>query len=141
MTSAAAFDPDPILKTLPTGPGVYRMFGADGTVIYVGKARNLKRRVSSYFRKGAHNAKTQALVGQVADLQVTVTHTEAEALILENNLIKEHRPRYNVLLRDDKTYPYIHLSTAGLSAAFLSPWTAPRRGPVFRPVSVGRRGA
>lgn len=111
MTTAAAFDPDPILKTLPTGPGVYRMFGADGTVIYVGKARNLKRRVSSYFRKGAHNAKTQALVGQVADLQVTVTHTEAEALILENNLIKEHRPRYNVLLRDDKTYPYIHLST------------------------------
>ncbi|MEX0448343.1 excinuclease ABC subunit UvrC [Spiribacter sp. 221] len=111
MTQSRLFDPDPVLKTLPTGPGVYRMFDETGTVIYVGKARNLKRRVSSYFRKGAHNAKTQALVGQVADLQVTVTHTEAEALILENNLIKEHRPRYNVLLRDDKSYPYIHLST------------------------------
>ncbi|MEX0430596.1 excinuclease ABC subunit UvrC [Spiribacter insolitus] len=111
MTQSRRFDPDPVLKTLPTGPGVYRMFDDTGTVIYVGKARNLKRRVSSYFRKGAHNAKTQALVGQVADLQVTVTHTEAEALILENNLIKEHRPRYNVLLRDDKSYPYIHLST------------------------------
>lgn len=111
MSETNVFDPDPVLKTLPTGPGVYRMFDADGTVIYVGKARNLKRRVSSYFRKGAHNAKTQALVGQVADLQVTVTHTEAEALILENNLIKEHRPRYNVLLRDDKSYPFIYLST------------------------------
>lgn len=111
MSETNVFDPDRVLKTLPTGPGVYRMFDADGTVIYVGKARNLKRRVSSYFRKGAHNAKTQALVGQVADLQVTVTHTEAEALILENNLIKEHRPRYNVLLRDDKTYPFIYLST------------------------------
>ena len=111
MTQSRRFDPDPVLKRLPTGPGVYRMFDDTGTVIYVGKARNLKRRVSSYFRKGAHNAKTQALVSQVADLQVTVTHTEAEALILENNLIKEHRPRYNVLLRDDKSYPYIHLST------------------------------
>ncbi|KAF0285924.1 excinuclease ABC subunit C [Spiribacter sp. SSL99] len=111
MSQTKPFDPDPVLKTLPTAPGVYRMFDDAGTVIYVGKARNLKRRVSSYFRKGAHNAKTQALVGQVADLQVTVTHTEAEALILENNLIKEHRPRYNVLLRDDKTYPFIYLST------------------------------
>mgnify|MGYP000238011375 FL=1 len=111
MTQSRRFDPDPVLKSLPTGPGVYRMFDDTGTVIYVGKARNLKRRVSSYFRRGAHNAKTQALVSQVADLQVTVTHTEAEALILENNLIKEHRPRYNVLLRDDKSYPYIHLST------------------------------
>jgi len=105
------FDADAVIKQLPSTPGVYRMMDASGEVIYVGKARQLKRRVSSYFRKGAHNAKTQALVGQVADLQVTVTHTEAEALILENNLIKEHRPRYNVLLRDDKSYPYIHLST------------------------------
>ena len=111
MSEAAAFDPRPVLKTLPTGPGVYRMYDAAGSVIYVGKARNLKRRVSSYFQRSVHNARTQALVAQVADLQVTVTHTEAEALILENNLIKEHRPRYNVLLRDDKSYPYIYLST------------------------------
>ena len=111
MSEQVRFDPAPVLRTLPTGPGVYRMLDAHGTVIYVGKARNLKRRVSGYFRKNAHNARTQALVAQIADLEVTVTHTEAEALILENNLIKEHRPRYNVLLRDDKSYPYIHLST------------------------------
>ncbi|WP_446917606.1 GIY-YIG nuclease family protein, partial [Klebsiella pneumoniae] len=70
------------------------MYAADGEILYVGKARNLRRRVSSYFNRGAHNAKTQALVAQIRDLQVTVTHTEAEALILENNLIKAHRPRY-----------------------------------------------
>ncbi len=110
-SSETAFDPKPILRTLPQGPGVYRMLDARGAIIYVGKARNLKRRVSSYFNRGAHNAKTQSMVGQVRDVQITVTHTEAEALILENNLIKEHRPRYNVLLRDDKSYPYIYLSS------------------------------
>ena len=111
MSDRAAFNPTPVLKSLPTAPGVYRMLDAAGHVIYVGKARQLKRRVSSYFQKSAHNTRTQALVSQVADLQVTVTHTEAEALILENTLIKTHRPRYNVLLRDDKTYPYIQLTT------------------------------
>lgn len=87
------------------------MLDADGGILYVGKARSLKRRVTSYFRGGAHNAKTQALVGQIRDIAITVTHTEAEALILENTLIKAHQPRYNVLLRDDKSYPYIYLST------------------------------
>ncbi|MCS4503656.1 excinuclease ABC subunit UvrC [Arhodomonas aquaeolei] len=106
-----AFDARAFIRTLPQSPGVYRMLDASGTVIYVGKARNLKRRVSSYFTRQAHNAKTQSMVAQVADMQIAVTHTEAEALILENNLIKELRPRYNVLLRDDKSYPYIHLST------------------------------
>lgn len=105
------FDPRAVLRSLPSGPGVYRMLDAGGAVLYVGKARNLKRRVSSYFRRGAHDGKTQALLGQVADIGITVTHTEAEALILENTLIKAHRPRYNVLLRDDKSYPYIYLST------------------------------
>ena len=107
------FDLEGFLRTLTTRPGVYRMFDADGKVLYVGKARNLKRRVTSYFRPGAaHDAKTRRLLAQVVSLEVTVTHTENEALLLENQLIKALRPRYNVLLRDDKSYPYIHL-TAG----------------------------
>ncbi len=111
MTNGIKKQIDEILKTLPTGPGVYQMLDSDGGIIYIGKARSLKRRVSSYFQRGAHNAKTQALVGQIRNISVTVTHTEAEALILENTLIKTHQPRYNVLLRDDKSYPFIYLST------------------------------
>ena len=99
------------LKRLTNQPGVYRMLDADGTILYVGKARQLKKRVSSYFRKNTDSVKTQALVLRITDFKVTVTNTEAEALILEQNLIKKHRPRFNVLLRDDKSYPYIYLST------------------------------
>ncbi len=105
------FDPAAVVRSLPPGPGVYRMLDGAGEVLYVGKARSLRRRVASYFNRGAHNARTQAMVGQIRDVQITMTHTEAEALILENNLIKSLRPRYNVLLRDDKSYPYIHLSS------------------------------
>lgn len=105
-----AFDPQRFLRTLTTQPGVYRMLDGQGRVIYVGKARNLKRRVASYFQRGQQPAKTRLMLEHVGGVEVTVTHTEAEALILENNLIKEHRPRFNVLLRDDKSYPYIHLS-------------------------------
>lgn len=100
-----------LARSLPEGPGVYRMVDPAGTVIYVGKARSLKRRVGSYFTRADQGPKTRAMVAQVSDVQVTLTHTEAEALILENNLIKELRPRYNVLLRDDKSYPYIYVST------------------------------
>lgn len=108
--NASAFDPKAFLAHLSSRPGVYRMLDGEGAVIYVGKARNLKRRVASYFRGRADNPKVRAMVAQVRDIEVTVTHTETEALILENHLIKALRPRYNVLLRDDKSYPYIHLS-------------------------------
>ena len=110
--TADSFDPARFLKTLSARPGVYRMLDAEGTVLYVGKARNLKRRVASYFRpSGRLESKTMALMSHVASVEVTVTHTEGEALLLENNLIKEHRPRYNVVLRDDKSYPWIHVTT------------------------------
>jgi excinuclease ABC subunit C len=110
--SPAAFDARAFIRNLTSRPGVYRMFDAQGNVIYVGKARNLKNRVSSYFGRSDVSPKTRALVRQISDMRVIVTHTETEALILENNLIKEHRPRYNILLRDDKSYPYIFLSRA-----------------------------
>lgn len=106
------FDARAFLRNLTTRPGVYRMLGADGCVLYVGKAGNLKKRVASYFRApGGLPPKTRALMQQVVSVEVTVTNTEGEALLLENHLIKELRPRYNVLLRDDKSYPYIFLSS------------------------------
>lgn len=104
------FDSKAFIKTLTPLPGVYRMVDAAGTVLYVGKARNLKRRVASYFRNHHSSAKTRSLMAHTQAVEVTVTHTEAEALILENTLIKQFKPRYNILLRDDKGYPYIHLS-------------------------------
>ena len=99
-----------IIKNLPTQPGVYQMISAEGKVIYVGKARNLKRRVSSYFRLRPQDVKTAVMMSQVVDIQVTLTASENEALLLEANLIKEIRPRYNILYRDDKSYPYLYLS-------------------------------
>ncbi len=112
VADADGFDAESFLRTLTSRPGVYRMLDAAGKVLYVGKARNLKKRVSSYFRAGAMlQPKTQALMNHTARVEVTATHTETEALLLENNLIKEHRPRYNILLRDDKSFPYIYLSS------------------------------
>jgi excinuclease ABC subunit C len=105
------FDAADFLKTLTSRPGVYRMLDGAGRVLYVGKARNLKKRVASYFSRSGQGAKTRALVEQIAGIDITVTNTENEALLLENNLIKRHRPRYNVLLRDDKSYPYIYLAS------------------------------
>ena len=111
--STDTFDSKRFLANLTHKPGVYCMFDASDTVLYVGKARHLKKRVGSYFNHSANiSPKTQALVAQIADIEVTVTQTETEALILENTLIKRHQPRYNILLRDDKSYPYIFLSNA-----------------------------
>lgn len=105
-----AFNSKTFLQNLTAQPGVYQMFDAGSRILYVGKAGNLKKRVSSYFRSSGLSVKNQSLMQQVTDIQVVVTSSETEALILENNLIKAHRPRYNILLRDDKTYPYVHLT-------------------------------
>lgn len=104
------FDAKSFLATLAAQPGVYRMFDAAGEILYVGKASNLHKRVASYFSGRPQTAKTMAMVAQIAHIEVTVTASEIEALLLECNLIKKHRPRYNVMLRDDKSFPYIHLS-------------------------------
>ena len=109
--SGTEFDSRAFLKTLTSRPGVYRMMDGTGKVIYVGKARNLKKRLASYFRNNLSSPKTRSMVAQIRRVEITITHTENEALILENNLIKELKPRYNILLRDDKSYPYIYLSS------------------------------
>ncbi len=106
----SGFDYKKSLEKMTHHPGVYQMLDAGGGLLYVGKAKDLKKRVSSYFGKKPDSAKTRALVGQIHAINVTVTRTEAEALLLESNLIKQHKPRYNVVLRDDKSYPYLYLS-------------------------------
>jgi excinuclease ABC subunit C len=105
-----AFDSSTFLKSLTQRPGIYQMFDAEGAILYVGKAKNLKNRVSSYFRQTGLTLKTAALVKRIEKIDVTVTETETEALILEHNLIKQYRPPFNILMRDDKSYPYIYLS-------------------------------
>ncbi|MCB1687274.1 MAG: excinuclease ABC subunit UvrC [Halioglobus sp.] len=105
------FDHKAFVKTLTTRPGVYQMYDASGGLLYVGKAKNLKNRVGSYFRASGLTDKTMALVARIHDIQVTVTSTEVDALLLEHNLIKTEQPPYNILLRDDKSYPYIFVSS------------------------------
>jgi excinuclease ABC subunit C len=103
------FDAKEFVAALPRRPGVYRMMDVDGSLLYVGKAKNLRDRVGTYFSPANVNPKVQALVHQIADIEVTVTNSETEALLLEFNLIKAHKPRFNVVLRDDKSFPYIRL--------------------------------
>lgn len=105
-----SFDATSVLKTLPKKPGIYQMIDNAKKVIYVGKAKNLKRRVTSYFQKQPEQLKTELMLSKIADIHIIITASENEALILEQNLIKELRPRYNILLRDDKSYPYIVLT-------------------------------
>ncbi|MGQ8363709.1 excinuclease ABC subunit UvrC [Glaciecola sp. 1036] len=109
-SSDSTFDAEHFLKNLTTAPGVYRMYNAANDVIYVGKAKNLKNRLSSYFKSNHEDRKTATLVSHIANIDVTLVSSETEAFLLENNYIKKYRPRYNVVLRDDKSYPYIFLS-------------------------------
>jgi excinuclease ABC subunit C len=111
VAEGAAFDPKAFVAALPSRPGVYRMLDERREIVYVGKARNLKNRVGSYFRADLVDPKTVAMVRQIAGIEVTVTNSDTEALLLEYNLIKKHRPRYNVVLRDDRSFPYLYLTT------------------------------
>lgn len=106
----ADFDSRSFLQQLTTAPGVYRMYGAHGELLYVGKAKSLKKRVGSYFLRASGDPRIEAMVSQIARVEVTLTHTEDEALILESNLIKEQDPKYNIVYRDDKSYPYVRFS-------------------------------
>ncbi len=121
-TAETPFDPKAFVATLPLRPGVYRMFAADGEILYVGKARQLKQRVGSYFRADLLAPKVVAMVRLIARIEVTVTGSDTEALLLEFNLIKQHKPHYNVLLKDDKTFPYLRLSAHNF------PWMTFYRG-------------
>lgn len=107
-----------ILKTLPGKPGVYRYYDKTGKIIYVGKAKNLKKRVSSYFNKEPESGKVRVLVKKIADIQYIITETELDALLLENNLIKKHQPRYNIMLKDDKTFPWICIKKESFPRVF-----------------------
>ena len=107
--NAKVFDAKEFVSSLPRRPGVYRMYNAAHDILYIGKARNLRDRVGTYFAPSNVNPKVQALVGQIADIEVTVANSETEALLLEYNLIKAHKPRFNVVLRDDKSFPYIQV--------------------------------
>ena len=108
------------IKTLPNEPGVYQYFDKEDVIIYVGKAKNLKKRVASYFNKNHENGKTRVLVKKIVRIKHIVVNTETDALLLENNLIKKYKPRYNVLLKDDKSYPWICIKKERFPRVFMT---------------------
>lgn len=124
-----------IVNNLPETPGCYQYLDDSGTIIYVGKAKNLKRRVSSYFNKDQQTRKTQMLVKHIRDIRYVVVKTEEDALLLENNLIKRYKPHYNVLLKDDKTYPSIAISNEYLPRIFKTRQRGKRGATYFGPYS------
>ena len=122
------------LSLLPDLPGCYLMKDRQGTIIYVGKAKILKNRVRSYFT-GSHDAKTQRLVGEIEDFEYIVTSSDIEALILELNLIKQHDPKYNIMLKDDKTYPYLKITSERHPKLIVTRQLKKDKGKVFRSLS------
>ncbi len=129
-----------ILKTLPSSAGVYQYFDKEGNVIYVGKAKNLKNRVSSYFRTDAnHSAKTRVLIRKIADIKLVVVNNETEALLLECNLIKKFKPKYNILLKDDKSYPWICVSNEDFPRVFTTRHRNKDGSLYFGPYPSGRQ--
>ena len=135
--SQSEFDPKHFVSNLTTRPGVYRMYGKKGELLYVGKAKNLKNRVASYFRVTGLTTKTMALVGRIDTIEIAVTKSETEALLLEQTLIKQHRPPYNILLRDDKSYPYILLSNHEHPALLFRRGDKTDKGTLYGPFPSG----
>lgn len=121
------------LTSLPSSPGVYQFYDSKGNIIYIGKAKNLKKRVSSYFSKKHDDAKTRILVSKITSIKHIVVPTETDALLLENNLIKKNRPRYNILLKDDKTYPWICIAKESFPRVYSTRKLIPKNGEYFGP--------
>ncbi|NVK73529.1 MAG: excinuclease ABC subunit UvrC [Oceanospirillaceae bacterium] len=135
--SHSEFDPKHFVSNLTTRPGVYRMYDEKGELLYVGKAKNLKNRVASYFRVTGLTTKTMALVSRIHSIEIAVTKSETEALLLEQTLIKQHRPPFNILLRDDKSYPYILLSNHHHPALLFRRGDKTDKGTLFGPFPSG----
>lgn len=125
------------VKSLPDLPGVYRFYDATSSMIYVGKAKSLKKRVSSYFNKQSlYNRKTEKLVSEIDRLEFTLTNSEFDSLLLENNLIKENQPKYNILLKDDKTFPYLCIVKERFPGSFTHANTYPNKASTSGPTPV-----